>query len=219
MIPPVAAGPFLILAVDDDPVSLALTALLLESEGHRVWQAESGERAIEMLSEHAAEGRPDIVLADLQMPGIHGPALARWMRAAVPGALFVAMSASPPENVAGYDAVLKKPADAAALRGALLRTHAAASYAETGAVPVVDERVFGALQRAMPPAGLREVCTAFFDDTGSRIAEIRRLAEAGDFSEMRRLAHTLKGSASMVGASRLARVASEIEAGGYQSVF
>jgi CheY-like chemotaxis protein len=205
------------MAVDDDPISLEIISILLESEGHRGILAESGERALEILGEFAEGERPEIILADLQMPGICGPQLAGWLRRAAPNALLIALSATPPESVEGYDAVLKKPLSPGWVKKVQGNSHPAGGVRDASTIPAIDDRVFGALRRAMATEALREVCEAFFADSRSRIVEIRRMAEAGDFDAVRRLAHTLKGSASMIGASRLAGEASAIEAGGYKS--
>ncbi|MBT9331442.1 Hpt domain-containing response regulator [Paracidobacterium acidisoli] len=214
---PEASRVYRILTVDDDPISLAVTVLLLEAEGHQVLQAESGERAIEILGECPVDCRPDVILADLQMPGISGPALAGWLRPSAPGARLIAMSATPPAAVDGYDAVLRKPLSEGWLQH-LGSRRAPADAAGCGKSPGVDTRVFSALQRSMPPAALREVCEAFFEDSRKRVTELRTMAEAGDFAAVRRLAHTLKGSASMIGASGMAGIASVIETGEQRTV-
>ena len=57
-----------VLLVDDDEVNLLLTALALRERGFRIVEAESGEKALEMLSEWT----PDIIVLDAMMPGLDG---------------------------------------------------------------------------------------------------------------------------------------------------
>ncbi|MCW2504790.1 MAG: hypothetical protein JWO79_3074 [Actinomycetia bacterium] len=57
-----------ILIVEDTPHNLQLMTYLLAAHGHDVVPAESGERAIELLSSWG----PDLVVMDLQLPGIDG---------------------------------------------------------------------------------------------------------------------------------------------------
>ena len=64
-----------VLVVDDDAVSLELMALLLAHEGHQVLRANDARAALELLSSDQA-ARPDVLLVDLQMPGISGGQLA-----------------------------------------------------------------------------------------------------------------------------------------------
>ena len=97
-----AQGGKRLLVVDDDPLSLQIAALLLAAEGFVVEQAESGEEALQELAQN--HEHPEVMLVDLQMPGICGNALAARLREAT-GAHLIAMSATEPAagQVAGYD--------------------------------------------------------------------------------------------------------------------
>ncbi|HUB33075.1 MAG TPA: response regulator [Bryobacteraceae bacterium] len=66
-----------ILIVDDTPVNLKLTRLLLEREGFEVRTAASAEEALEVLESF----RPRLVLADIQLPGIDGLEMTRRIKA------------------------------------------------------------------------------------------------------------------------------------------
>jgi DNA-binding response OmpR family regulator len=57
-----------ILLVDDDRAFRLSTAALLESEGHRVTGAATGAEAVRALE----DGRFELVLMDLRMPGVDG---------------------------------------------------------------------------------------------------------------------------------------------------
>jgi DNA-binding response OmpR family regulator len=57
-----------ILLVDDDPGIVEMTSLLLGQAGYRVHPALSGEEALLRVR----ETRPDIVLLDVNMPGMDG---------------------------------------------------------------------------------------------------------------------------------------------------
>jgi DNA-binding NarL/FixJ family response regulator len=79
-----------VLIVDDHPSFRASARMLLESEGWEVvGDAEDGERALA-----AAERlRPDVVLLDVQLPGLDGFAVSRRLTGA-PGAPIVIMTSS-----------------------------------------------------------------------------------------------------------------------------
>jgi CheY-like chemotaxis protein len=196
-----------VLAVDDDPVSLAVTAVLLEAEGCVVLQAESGEQALDL----ASTNRFDCILADLRMPGLASTDLARSLRKAAPRALLLAMSATPPPQLDGYDGVLKKPLSSESLRAALARRAAieAAAAHDPKDDAVIDSDIFDRLRRAITPVGLEEVFSVFIQDTRDRIAIMR----TSDPDTVRREAHTVKGGASMVGALQISRAAAAIESG------
>jgi len=198
-----------ILAIDDDPVSLAIAAVLLESDGFTVVQATDGEQALDLL---AQGGPPDCVLADLRMPGLAGSELAHRLHRLAPQAILLAMSATPPAAVEGYHGVLAKPLSVDALRSALsLRPggQTAPEARDDGSEDVLDPAVFEHLRRAMSIEALEEIVTAFVEDTDARIQAMRR----ADPETVRRQAHTVKGGAAMVGARQVARAAAAVEVG------
>ena len=65
-----------ILIVDDTPVNLKLTRILLVNEGYKVLTAGSAEEALELLRSF----HPELVLADIQLPGIDGFELTRRLK-------------------------------------------------------------------------------------------------------------------------------------------
>jgi two-component system cell cycle response regulator DivK len=67
----------LILIADDRPSSRELLGLVLERAGYDVLEAENGEQALERVR----SGSPDLVLLDLQMPGIDGYGVLAELRA------------------------------------------------------------------------------------------------------------------------------------------
>jgi len=66
-----------ILLIDDDKFVTTLYAAKLQNEGFAVDTAHSGEEAIEKLEKN----RPDMIILDLNMPGISGVELLRAIRA------------------------------------------------------------------------------------------------------------------------------------------
>jgi CheY-like chemotaxis protein len=98
------------LVIDDDPMSRELLAILLEGEGYAVESADSGESALDLLSR--SDPAPDLVLADVQLPGIGGAPLARKLRRACgPVTRLLAMSGSEPpaKTISLFDGFLLKP--------------------------------------------------------------------------------------------------------------
>jgi CheY-like chemotaxis protein len=99
-----------VLVVDDDSMSRELLCVLLEEEGYGVEGADCGESAL--LAIRRTEEKPDLVLTDLQMPGIRGNELARALREVCgPETALVAMSGTvvPDEAVSQFDRFLLKP--------------------------------------------------------------------------------------------------------------
>jgi PAS domain S-box-containing protein len=113
-----------VLAVDDDESTQELVATMLLMYGVSVRTAGRAAQALEILS----SWRPDVLLADLAMPGEDGYALVRRVRALPPplGAIpAVALTAyTDPQSVqhafsAGFDAHLGKPLEPHVLADAL----------------------------------------------------------------------------------------------------
>jgi two-component system CheB/CheR fusion protein len=114
-----------ILVVEDDTGSRETLSRLLAFEGARVLVAEDGRRALAVM---AAED-PDVVLTDLQMPGMDGFELIGHLRADPrrPRWRIIALTGlTEPEDHArtsgaGFDAHLDKPLDFDVLLGVLSR--------------------------------------------------------------------------------------------------
>jgi PAS domain S-box-containing protein len=69
--------PLVVLAVDDDVLVLMNTAAMLEELGHKVFQANSGKKALEILRQ---EQHVDLVIADQAMPQMTGTQLIEAIR-------------------------------------------------------------------------------------------------------------------------------------------
>jgi two-component system, OmpR family, response regulator len=115
-----------ILVVDDDPDIRRMAALALERwGGFRVTLAADGEEALEL----AAQDPPDLVLLDVSMPGLDGPATLKALRARpatqnVPVVFFTATSSEVEADrlrALGAVAVVSKPFEVADLARCIRR--------------------------------------------------------------------------------------------------
>ena len=79
-----------ILLADDDDAARDLIGRALQADGHVVWVAEDGLTAQAVL-ENAAE-TIDLLVSDVQMPGLDGVALAERALHLLPGLKIVLMS-------------------------------------------------------------------------------------------------------------------------------
>lgn len=73
-----------ILAVDDSTSMRQMVSFTLQQAGHEVIQAADGQQALQ----EAKNGKVDLVLSDVNMPGIDGIELVRQLRT-LPGYRFV----------------------------------------------------------------------------------------------------------------------------------
>ncbi len=69
-------GPAMILIVEDNEANRLLAGAVLEREGYRVEMAGNAEEALQKL----ASGSPDLILMDVQMPGMDGLTLTRRLK-------------------------------------------------------------------------------------------------------------------------------------------
>ncbi len=76
-LPPNLGRPLLILTVDDDPLVLANTALMIDDLGHSAITAESAEEALKILQR---EEGIDLVITDHAMPKMTGAQLVAEIR-------------------------------------------------------------------------------------------------------------------------------------------
>lgn len=70
-------NPKQVLCVEDNPVNMLLVSRIVEAEGHELIKAEDGPTALSVLERMV----PDIILLDINLPGIDGLELARRFKA------------------------------------------------------------------------------------------------------------------------------------------
>lgn len=210
-----------VLLVDDDAVSLEVMALLLAHEGHQVLRANNAGTALKLLCSDQTP-RPDVLLVDLHMPGVSGGQLAEKVRAlGGRGPLMLAMSATEAQrqHLLAFDGFLLKPVAVEDLRRALKPGRRARNgrhgiqrgrAPEPAAAEPVDIAVIEKLLTMMPLEALQDTIAACIADTRSCVHALQSQVP-GD--GVRRLAHRIKGAASMIGAVRLARLAAGLEMG------
>jgi CheY-like chemotaxis protein/HPt (histidine-containing phosphotransfer) domain-containing protein len=221
-----------ILIVDDSGATRRLTAGLVERLGYRARLAASGREALEQLSRQ----RYDMLLLDCQMPDMDGFETAAELRrreGAGRRTPIIALTADAgrPERerclAAGMDDVLAKPVGRAELAAALQRLTAAAAPPSPEPVRAGEEPIdLGALEwveelRELGDADeVPELFGAFFAETENRLTALREAASRHDGPALRRIAHSLKGSAGSFGAREVSQLAGlleeRLESGGQQ---
>lgn len=229
-------SPRLLLA-EDNPLNQEVALELLHSEGFVVDLAENGLQAVEKARETAYS----LILMDVQMPELDGLAAARAIRQ-LPGrerVPILAMTANAFSEdrarclAAGMNEHLGKPVEPDVLL-ATIRRWLSGKNGQPGAANkiaqasvVADEAAeplarLAAIPGLEPRSGLRRVngridsylrvLRHFTSAHATDLAELRRRLIAGDLSEARRLAHTLKGVTGTLGAVQLQGLVAELEA-------
>jgi CheY-like chemotaxis protein/HPt (histidine-containing phosphotransfer) domain-containing protein len=205
--------PVRVLVVDDDAVSREVFALLLNGAGYAVEMADSGDAAL--LHLQTTRPAPEVILTDLQMPGISGGELARQLRNLCGSTTrLLVMSASVPEDGAEreFDGFLRKPFTMETFAAAISGAKSGAAKASNGKTDgVLDERVYRKLAGSMRPSQLVQLYAMCLADAEGRLAGMRRAAADGDDLTYKREAHAIKGGCGMVGALELQTLATSME--------
>jgi two-component system cell cycle response regulator DivK len=110
-----------ILVVEDNPLNLKLVRDVLQFAGYDVIEAQSGEEGLRV----AQEDPPDLVLMDLQLPGIDGTETLRRLREGnlgrdVPVVAVTAFAMAEDReraSLAGFDGYVEKPISVRELPG------------------------------------------------------------------------------------------------------
>ncbi|MEZ4511990.1 MAG: response regulator [Chloroflexota bacterium] len=136
-----------ILCIEDNKTNMLLVSRIVGAEGHELLQAEDGNIALRMLQDEQVQ--PDVILLDINIPGINGLDLAKLIKADERLALIPLLATT--ANVligdrerciaAGCDDYLPKPLDIRKLRE-MLREYLQNGLAEKadGTQTNADER-------------------------------------------------------------------------------
>ena len=140
-----------LLVIDDDPFQRDLAHFSLVNAGHRVQVAPDGQAGLEMLRQQ----RPDLVVCDVNMPGLDGFGVLAAVRgdpqlAALPIILLTALSERGDMRkgmASGADDYLPKPYDPKELVDAVAAVLARHDARHQSTVELVKERFTAALKR------------------------------------------------------------------------
>lgn len=206
---PTKTGNLNILLAEDNAVNQQLALTLLERRGHSVTLAVTGLEAVAAVQRE----RFDLVVMDVQMPEMDGLEATRRIRELeghtgprIPILALTAYTLDADREAclaAGMDAFLTKPivpdhlfAQIRSLTmveaGPDLKQEPAAVHADVFDRDALLDRVAGDLDLQ------REIVRLFLQDAPIQLDQMRAAVTANNSSDLRRLAHTLKGTASIM---------------------
>jgi two-component system, cell cycle response regulator DivK len=203
-----------ILIIDDTPVNLRLTKILLVNEGYEVLTAASAEEGLDLLKEH----HPQLILVDIQLPGIDGLEFTRRVRqdprmldVSIVALTAFAMKGDEQKAIdAGCDGYITKPIDTRAL-GARVKDHLrrrngaqealTASHESSESDGVVPDAEMAVLQKQFLSEGQERSRKLLSDLDGSFNTE-----------EAAKAAHQWVGTGGLLGYQNIARASREVEA-------
>jgi CheY-like chemotaxis protein len=200
-----------ILLAEDAPENQALILAFLADTPYQIDVAENGVAAVEKFTSSAY----DLVLMDIQMPGMDGHSAARaireWERARgakpVPIVALTANAFKEDEQrslEAGCTAHLTKPIKKSRLLQAIEELAKETAPVHPG--QLLEERPVASVD-----ASLKELIPAYLENRSKDVETLRRALENGDFSGIRNLAHKIKGSGGGYGFDRITTIGAAME--------
>jgi signal transduction histidine kinase/CheY-like chemotaxis protein/HPt (histidine-containing phosphotransfer) domain-containing protein len=232
-----AAVQALILVAEDNPTNQMVIRQMLSRMGFACEIAKDGAAALRLYD--GAPGRYGLLLTDFHMPEMDGFALTAAVREReqqhgerLPIIALTADALSGTEEKcleAGMDGYLTKPIDsrrlgqvlaqwlpqALPLRRAATDHVSDAPAAAPEAKPDWDRGIFDPARLEESFGSFDSVAKQFLQefaaDAGERVAAIAALQDGRDLKALRHLAHTLKGGALTVGATRLGTLAADLQ--------
>ena len=202
-----------VLVVEDNALNQTVLARMLETLGLSAEVVDSGESALARLANDAF----DLVLMDVQMPGMDGCETTRRLRAKETEGTrlpVVAVTANALDSErqrcleAGMDAVLTKPVALAALQATLSQWIGPAARGVSG--ELVDEAVIAPL-RGLLGEGFAGLLETYLQDTPARLERIATAIREQDGKTVAVEAHAIKGASQNLGARRMLSLSKQLE--------
>ena len=204
--------PIVVLLVDDQAFVGAAVGLLLESE--RDIELHCCLHAVNAIA-LANQIAPTLVLQDLVMPDIDGLTLVGLFRTnpQTAGTPVIVLSANDDaatraralaEGAKGY--LVKLPPKSELI--ACIRHHASRS---AGGTDTLDLAVIDVFHEAGAPDFTRRLIDQFINEACARVGTLKEAAGRADAQALNTIAHSLKGSSMIMGASRLAALCAQVE--------
>jgi len=220
---PAPARSLSVLLAEDTPANVIVATNFLARLGHRTRHAADGRQALALL---AAEDF-DLVLMDVEMPGLDGVAATRLLRAGEAGernrnVTVLAMTAHALESYrkqcedAGMNGFVAKPVSFKLLSETLAAFASAGESASAPEPPVAGAPPLADLAKASRMLGgnealLAEVLNVFLDDLPGKRQALAQALGRGDLPALRLAAHSLKSTSASMGALAASEAAREVE--------
>lgn len=210
-----------LLVVDDHPINRTLCETMLAEAGCSLLFASSGAEAIMQV----AKGAPDLVLMDCHMPGMSGLDATKAIRASGYDKPILAVSADVTTDNAnavvacGMQGILGKPFRQQDLFAAIADLFAGRSLDGHEGPAVDDAYPIFSHEGAMELVGGQEdmverLCEVFLEELPASFAKVTQALRGEDAGAQQAAAHSLKGAAGVICATRLSELLARIEAEG-----
>lgn len=214
-------GALSILLAEDNPINMIVLTEMLREDGHAVTQAANGHEAVTI----AAQRHFDLILMDIEMPGLDGLEATRRIRAAASGSWrspIIAVTAhASPERIAetaaaGMNEVIVKPINRrvvkAVIAAAVRPDGTDAPFPAQNAAPqapsapqiyLLDLDAVTETRSLMGEDSFARLCDRALGETLDAVDGLRTALREGDIETARAGTHRLAGAVALLGMRRL----------------
>ncbi len=208
-----------ILVVDDNLINREVAKEILKKAGCKVQLAESGEAAIQLVTQHSF----DIILMDIQMPGMDGIKTTKKIRGLnldnMPKIIAMTAYAMKEDKERflklGMDDYLPKPIRAITLINKVSEETSKEKINEELTLQKVVEIINIEVVRQLKKYGGEEILDSVYDEfsieTEVQLNECQSYFNKKNWEEIKKLLHTIKGTAGTLGIDRIAQTAQKLE--------
>lgn len=206
----------LVLVAEDHPVNRKLIVAFLKKMGAKILEADDGLKAVQLAKENP---KTDIVFMDLQMPEMNGLDATKALRKNGYNGVIVACTANHTDedfktySAAGMNDILGKPYKSDDLKKVILRWKSSFA-ANLKPAPAAAKKTAGKKNLVWDSADFEDTISGDYelgmqlvDDFAAQseklIKEIPAYIKGRDYETLRRIGHTIKGSAATISAFSL----------------
>lgn len=205
VLPPSGIHPERVLLVEDHPTDLKITSMMLESLGYAPDIARTGDEVLKKLEQQ----RYDIILMDVQLPGMDGLETTRKIRARWPddGPHIIALTG---RNLRGdREACLSAGMDDYISKPIALKVLESKLNGETR--NLVDNKVLRELSKMAGSQGIVQLIDIYLRDLPRILQDARRAVESGNADELHQAVHPLKSASASLGVKAYALLAKKLD--------
>ncbi|MEK6806401.1 MAG: response regulator [Pseudomonadota bacterium] len=195
-----------ILLVEDHPTDAKMAQLMLKTLGYGSDWVSGGPQALSAMERK----RYQIVLLDVQLPGVDGFEITRCIRERWPGAAgphIIALTARSLKGdreaclAAGMDDYIPKP----------ISIHLLSAKLNDENWALVDPKVIEHFAMAVGKTGVTALIDSYLDAMPSMIADLHKAVAANNAKDLHLAAHSLKAAAQVLGVHLIAGYAAKLE--------
>ena len=213
-----------ILIVDDNAINRKYANTVLKSAANEIHEAEDGESALQLVGNN----KYDLILMDIQMPGMDGFECLHQIRVNFPDhqcpilavTAFSGKEEADSFHKAGFSALITKPikpqelkkAVAEWLSGSNPELEKSNNKKSSTQDIIVDLSVYEGLQKYASKEDIMDIYMEFEKETSGFIDQLKFLVPAKNYPEILSILHTIKGNAGSLGIATLADKTRQVEA-------